>query len=230
MDSNPKSQHELDATYGLWLLLSLLLSLLVLPLTEGFVANRVLLVAGLTITFVAGALQATPYLRLTTLVLLLVGLPATWATFFYHSKTVLVIHCVAGSAFFWLVGGIIVYVIVRAREVSLSLIYGAISAYLLFGLAWALSYWGLFHISAACISIPGRDVLPANADASHSVGFSHFIYYSFVTMTTLGYGDIAPVGRVVRTLSWMQAVVGQFYVAVLIAWLVSALPRPGSDT
>ena len=59
---------------------------------------------------------------------------------------------------------------------------------------------------------------------------SEFIYFSFVTMATLGYGDITPLGRVPRTLAWIQSVTGQFYVAVVIAWLVSALPRPGNDT
>ena len=68
------------------------------------------------------------------------------------------------------------------------------------------------------------------AENVHVLEISKFIYYSFVTMTTLGYGDIAPLDRATRTLSWMQAVAGQFYVALVIAWLVSALPRPGNDT
>ncbi|MEM1069384.1 MAG: potassium channel family protein [Planctomycetota bacterium] len=59
----------------------------------------------------------------------------------------------------------------------------------------------------------------------NDVQFSTLIYYSFVTMSTLGYGDIIPNGRVTRTLAWMQSVTGQFYVAVAIAWLVSSLPK-----
>jgi hypothetical protein len=49
---------------------------------------------------------------------------------------------------------------------------------------------------------------------------SHFIYYSFVTMSTLGYGDITPISSPARSLSVLTAVVGQFYIAVLIARLV----------
>ena len=51
---------------------------------------------------------------------------------------------------------------------------------------------------------------------------SEWLYFSFVTMTTLGYGDILPVSATARALAYMQAVVGQFYIAVLVAGLVGA--------
>ena len=55
--------------------------------------------------------------------------------------------------------------------------------------------------------------------------FSQVVYFSFVTMSTLGYGDIVPETPLAQTLAWMQSVLGQFFLAVLVAWLVSALPR-----
>ena len=48
----------------------------------------------------------------------------------------------------------------------------------------------------------------------------HLLYYSFVTLTTLGYGDVTPVHAVARTLAYLEAVIGQLYIAVLIASLV----------
>ena len=51
---------------------------------------------------------------------------------------------------------------------------------------------------------------------------SEWLYFSFVTMTTLGYGDIAPVSAIARVLAYMQAVFGQFYIAILVAGLVGA--------
>lgn len=53
--------------------------------------------------------------------------------------------------------------------------------------------------------------------------FPVFVYYSFVTLTTLGFGDITPVSPAARTLSWLEAVVGQFYIATLVAGIVSVL-------
>ena len=50
---------------------------------------------------------------------------------------------------------------------------------------------------------------------------SEWLYFSFVTMTTLGYGDILPVSATARSLAYLQAIFGQFYIAVLVAGLVS---------
>ena len=49
---------------------------------------------------------------------------------------------------------------------------------------------------------------------------TELMYYSFVTLTTLGYGDLTPVKPIARTVGYLEAIVGQFYLAVLVAWLV----------
>ena len=59
--------------------------------------------------------------------------------------------------------------------------------------------------------------------------FSQMVYFSFVTMSTLGYGDITPRSPVAQTFAWMQSVAGQFYIAVLVAWMVSEIPRRRSS-
>jgi len=51
---------------------------------------------------------------------------------------------------------------------------------------------------------------------------SGWLYFSFITMTTLGYGDVAPVSAFARTLAYLQAIFGQFYIAILVAGLVCA--------
>jgi hypothetical protein len=225
-ESNAVTQWRIAANR--WLLLSLLFSLLVLPLLEDSYAGRALWVVGLTLTFLLGA-AASSRLRLVGVVLLLVALPTTWATFFVHSKPLFVAHCLLGGAFFWLVGGVVVYVVIKTHVVTFDSVYGAISAYLLFGLAWALSYSAIHAVSPESFSFPDGGISSGESEFAEVADFSQFVYYSFVTMTTLGYGDITPSGRITRTLSWMQSVIGQFYVAVIIAWLVSALPRPGND-
>ena len=48
-----------------------------------------------------------------------------------------------------------------------------------------------------------------------------FTYFSFVTMTTLGYGDITPVTENARTLAWLEALIGQLYLAVMVAGFVA---------
>ena len=91
---------------------------------------------------------------------------------------------------------------------------GAISVYLLLGLLWAMAY-GMVALLAPG-SFTGAGIAQDENGAAQS-----FIYFSFVTLTTLGYGDIAPVALGARTLVWMEAVFGQLYLAVTIARLVS---------
>jgi voltage-gated potassium channel Kch len=63
--------------------------------------------------------------------------------------------------------------------------------------------------------------MPQSASTfSSGSSFANFIYYSFVTLTTLGYGDIVPVSPHARALSSLEAVIGQLFIAVLIARLV----------
>ena len=48
-------------------------------------------------------------------------------------------------------------------------------------------------------------------------------YYSFVTLTTVGYGDVTPISPMTRTFAWIEAITGQFYLAIIVAGLVSML-------
>lgn len=91
-------------------------------------------------------------------------------------------------------------------------IVGAICIYLLMGLIWAMMY--LFLAQA----IPGAFNGIEQMVWYHN--FADVAYYSFVTLTTLGYGDISPVAPVARFLVYMEAVVGVFYMAILVASLV----------
>jgi voltage-gated potassium channel Kch len=91
-------------------------------------------------------------------------------------------------------------------------IVGAICIYLLMGLIWALSY--LLIAQAMPDAFNGLEQLPWYEN------FSDVAYYSYVTLTTLGYGDISPVAPVARFLVYMEAIVGVFYMAILVASLV----------
>lgn len=97
-------------------------------------------------------------------------------------------------------------------DVDANRVVGAICIYLLMGLIWALMY--LFIAQ----SIPG-----AFNGVEQKLWYDNFAdlaYYSYVTLTTLGYGDITPVAPIARFLVFMQAVVGVFYMAILVASLI----------
>jgi len=108
----------------------------------------------------------------------------------------------------WLAGRQVLF----TGAVDVNRIVGAICIYLLMGLIWALMY--LFIAQA----IPG-----AFNGVEQMVWYDNFAdvaYYSYVTLTTLGYGDISPVAPIARFLVYMEAVVGVFYMAILVASLI----------
>jgi len=93
-------------------------------------------------------------------------------------------------------------------------IVGAICVYLLIGVIWSIAY-ALLDLAA-----PGSFEGFAN---ELSPGWDpDWVYYSFVTLTSLGYGDLLPLTNTARTLSYMETVVGQFYLAIMVAGLVGA--------
>ena len=94
----------------------------------------------------------------------------------------------------------------------------AVATYLLLGLLWSLLY-GL-----AGRLIPDAFVFSAGPPASRSMQGFTALYFSLITLATVGYGDIVPVAGVVRMLAAMEAIIGMFYVALLIARLVSLYP------
>ena len=96
--------------------------------------------------------------------------------------------------------------------ITINKIIGAICIYLLIGLNWSVFY--LF------INLVNPDSFHGLTSNAIGIQFSELLYYSYVTITTLGYGDITPAKPIARTLAYLEAIVGQFYVAVLVAWLV----------
>ena len=101
------------------------------------------------------------------------------------------------------------------HEISFNRLIGAVCVYLLLGVIWAIAYT-LIEIAA-----PGS--FDGLSDTGGAGGWDpSWLYFSFVTMTTLGYGDLLPLSATARMLAYLQAVFGQFYIAVLVAGLVSA--------
>ncbi len=103
--------------------------------------------------------------------------------------------------------------VVRSGPINANRVIGVICIYLLLGLVWSLIYVliNMFIPDSFSIQIGGSPFEQAQP----------FLYYSFVTLTTLGYGDISPLGETARALSTIEAILGQFYIAILVAGAVA---------
>ena len=99
-------------------------------------------------------------------------------------------------------------------------IVGSICIFLLLGLVWAMLYLLLLSIDPTSFN--------GVAEADWYDNFSQLVYYSFVTLSTLGYGEITPKLPVARFLAYAEAITGQFYMAILVASLVGARLSRGS--
>jgi voltage-gated potassium channel len=110
--------------------------------------------------------------------------------------------------------------VLKSHEVTLDTIFGAFVAYFIIAFTFSCIYQAVAVFEPASFSMPGAAA--GGHDASLKIQLN---YFSFVTIATLGYGDIVPRLPVTQTLAILEAVIGQFYMAGIIAWLVSAYAR-----
>jgi hypothetical protein len=107
--------------------------------------------------------------------------------------------------------------ILQQTRVSTDTVFASLCVYLLVGIMWAMVYSLLGQLQPEAFSYTHAEGAAMRFGAE---GTSSAVYFSFVTMTTLGYGDIAPVSSAAQSLAILQAIFGQLYLTVLVAWLV----------
>ena len=115
-----------------------------------------------------------------------------------------------------LCAGSILSVVFRAGRITLDGILASVVAYQLIGLFFAQIYTLAIVVDPSSLHLPDS-VQPSSANFQVEM-----IYFSFVTLATLGYGDILPDSNLTRSVAILEAIIGQFYVAVIVAVLVSA--------
>lgn len=196
------------------LLISLVLFFTIYPMLEqSVIATRVLNLFFLWI-LLSGvyAIASTRGPLIFSLTLVVLTTVLRWADYFYKLNTLTILEYSCNVIFFIFIGIHILRFILRQHIITAELIYAALSVYLIFGLAWA----SIYHVID--IWKPGSFIL-SNPDNPRQ-NFFQMWYFSMVTLTTLGYGDIAPATMVARVFVVLEAIMGQFYLAILIASLV----------
>ena len=197
-----------------FILVCLIMGLLVVvPILKRYVAAHIFLEIFLT-AIVIFMVYTVSHKRLHVIAgvfLATVMLVAMWSQYFYPHRGIMALSMIVGALFIGLAITGIIGFLLKTGEVNREIIFAALLLYLLAGLMWAFVYTFLELVDPASFNI----------DLGHSKSpLFVFQYYSFVTITTLGYGDITPVTEVAKALSVLEAVVGQLYLVVAVAWLV----------
>ena len=141
----------------------------------------------------------------------------TWLHYVFVSDLLKLVSFLSFFCFNMFITAFMIRHIARSKQVTLTIIINSINGYLLIGILGAVLLTMMemvqkffFHIDTGAINFAGDT----------AVGFHDYLYFSFVTLTTLGYGDITPVSAFAKSLTIVIAISGQLYLTILIAMLV----------
>ncbi len=205
------------------LLIVLALLFFFFPFVEEVKGGELIVSILLSLVLLSAVLAVASHRR-TLIVALLLAIPAVagrWINHFRPDLLPAAVFLVAGLGLVAFVVVNLLRFVLRAPSVNVEVLCASISAYLMLGLMWTIAYWLVAQVT------PTAFAFNTNAGRQSMNGFNAF-YFSFITLSTVGYGDITPVSKVARMLAAMEAMTGLFYVAVLIARLVSLYSAPGS--
>lgn len=216
---DPSASQARTARFGL---LAIMLSSVIFlqPLVARSGLGDVLLEIGMTAVLASAAFAASGR-RWVLWFTLGFGLPTIalgWSREVSTDLTLYGLHLISAAVFLGLIFVLIVSGVLRRRRVDAQIILGGICGYLLLVMIFALLH-GVIEIAAPGSYTAGGQALQIWAPDTDE-RFAEILYFSVITITTLGYGDIAPVGDAARSLSAAEAMFGQLYLAVLIARLV----------
>jgi hypothetical protein len=179
--------------------------------------NSYLVSAGLAFTILI-CINLIAHNKLVSMLTIPIACIAISSYFFLYtmqpSANLYAIHFAFNGLFLVIVTCFEIKAVAEQQEITLNTLLGAICGYLLIGLTWSYFYIAISH------ALPAAFYPPA-PDHSFRITLDYYMYFSYSTLTTLGYGDIVPKSNLARTLAWMEAAVGQIYLAVWISQLVA---------
>lgn len=197
----------------IFLMVTILLYLMATPFLDDFLGLRLLMDLLLSAILLSGV-YAVCENRNNTLIAALLALPMFISIWISHMTTgqnlTLLVHLFAIPYLLFTIVTILIFIF-KIQQVTRDVIAAAIVVYLLIGLLWTFIYMAL-------------NLLDPGSFSYNEVGEfrkSYMLaYFSFVTLTTLGYGDITPLTSQARAFAYIEAIIGQMYLAILIARLV----------
>jgi hypothetical protein len=203
----------------------LILMLIASPFVNQLEYGPAIDAALITLLLVAGVLAVgRSHKTLVLAVALMVPAVVTrWLSHFRPELLPPAVHNAAALVFVAFVEYQLLLFIFRAPRVNSEVLCAGVSGYLLLGIIWMSAYLVVSRLSPVNLAHPELNpfAFTAGATTPHTLSQFEAYYFSFITLTTVGYGDIVPLSSGARTLAMVEAMTGTLYMAVLISRLVA---------
>jgi hypothetical protein len=199
------------------LLAALAVLLIAAPFVEELHGGHLILSVLFSVVLLAAVLAVAKRKRSLAIALVLAvpALTVRWINYFRPDLVHPAAFLICALLLLAFVIGHLLYFILHAPVVTVEVLCASIAAYLMLGVTWTVAYWLVDQLT------PGGAFSFNTGGGPQSINGFTGLYFSFITLSTVGYGDITPVSRAARWLAAMEAITGMLYVAVLIARLVS---------
>jgi hypothetical protein len=203
----------------LFLLLSLVILFVISPILAdlNFITMFMEIFMTLVMILALGASQDSKRQITTALILAVPAVAFGWLAQFFPWQSLKTLNAAFDLVFLVFIFVNLMRIILTSKQVTTHVIYGAMCAYLMLGLAYSELYMFMIIINPASFTFSNGNYVSVET-------FRHIVdvfYFSFVSLTTLGYGDIIPTTSISRMLSSLEALTGQLFIAIIIARLVA---------
>ncbi len=201
------------------LLVSLVLVIFVVhPLQQMGIGGRMGIGLFFSFLLISGVAAVAKSARTTVVIgaLVLASLTVRWLRLWRGGGALAMSDALFSSLFCTILAVGVLVQVMHEGPITTYRIQGAVAFYLLMGLAWAFAYEFVALHWANAFIVPAAATNELKEDPT-----AHFVYFSFITLTTVGYGDIIATHPIARSLVTLEALVGQLFPAVLLARLVT---------